>query len=120
MKTIAISMILDGLPVKLDLPKVSSEIDTCMRGDGTTGFLGKAIAAQDGVPLAMLFAYEDDSEPNADVAIDLVKHIVGQVAVAYGGWSFWDSFRREFGISEFLEEDHPNLYSQLVANLKLA
>ena len=120
MKTIAITLSLDELPFKLNLTNVSAAIDERMRANGPAGYIHKVIAfTDDGLPLAILFAYSDDSEPNVEVAIETVKGIIGQSAVAFGGWSLWDSLRNQFGVFEFLKKDEPDFYSQLVDNLKL-
>lgn len=90
-----------------------------MRLKDPKGYLGKVMAANDGYPFAMLFAYGDEAQPAVQDAIDEMQGVIAQAALAFGGWSYWDSYRREIGIHEFLEEDNPELYSALIANLKL-
>ena len=120
MKTIAITLSLDELPFKLHLTNISAAIDERMKTNGPAGYISKVMACtEDGFPLAILFAYSDDSEPNVKVAIETLKGIVGQAAVAFGGWTLWDLLRNQFGVFEFLREDDDDFYSQLVDSLKL-
>jgi hypothetical protein len=89
-----------------------------MRATGPKGYLGKVMAVGEVLPVAVLFAYEDNSEPDVDEAICAFMSIIGQAAVAYGGWSFWDSIRYECGAWELDEQEMPKFYAQLVGNLK--
>lgn len=120
MKTIAITLSLENLPFKLDLTNIGTAIDERMKINGPNGYISKVIAfTDDGFPLAILFAYSDDSEPNVEVAIETLNGIVGQSAVAFGGWSLWDSLRDQYEILEFIREEDDEFYSQLVDNLKI-
>lgn len=119
MKTIAISLSLECLPFELNLKKIADTIDERMRAMEPEGYLGKVMAVGVGLPIAVLFAYEEDAEPDADKAISAVMSIIGQAVVAFGGWSLWDSIRNECGAWEFEEQEMPDFYAQLVGNLKL-
>lgn len=119
MKTIAISLSLECLPFELNLKKIADTIDERMRAMEPEGYLGKVMAVGVGLPIAVLFAYEEDAEPDADKAISAVMSIIGQAVVAFGGWSLWDTIRNECGAWEFEEQEMPDFYAQLVGNLKL-
>lgn len=119
MKTIAISLILQGLPLELNIKNIADTLDERMRAIGPEGYLGKVMAVNDGLPVAVLFAYEDNSIPDADAAISAFMSIIGQAVVAFGGWSLWDSVKNECDAWEFDEEEMPDFYAQLVSNLKL-
>ena len=119
MKTIAISLILQGLPLELNIKNIADSLDEQMRAIGPDGYLGKVMAVTDGLPVAVLFAYEDNSAPNADAAISAFMSIIGQAVVALGGWSLWDSVKNECDAWEFDEEEMPDIYGQLVGNLKI-
>lgn len=119
MKTIAISLSLECLPFELDLKNIAETIDERMRAMGPEGYLGKVMAVGEGLPIAVLFAYEEDAEPDADKAISAFMSIIGQAVVAFGGWSLWDSIRNECQAWEFDEQELPDFYAQLVGNLKL-
>jgi hypothetical protein len=64
-------------------------------------------------------AYEENAETDADKAIAAFMSIIGQAAVAFGGWSLWDSIRNECGAWELEEQEMPDFYAQLVGNLKV-
>ena len=119
MKTIAFSLSLECLPFELDLKNIADTIDERMRAMGSEGYLGKVMAVGEGLPIAVLFAYEEDAEPDADKAISAFMSIIGQAVVAFGGWSLWDSIRNECEAWEFDEQEMPDFYAQLVGNLKL-
>jgi hypothetical protein len=119
MKTIAISLTLECLPFELNLKDIADTIDERMRAMEPEGYLGKVMAVDEGLPIAVLFAYEEDSEPDADKAISAFMSIIGQAVVAFGGGSLWDSIRNECGAWEFEEQEMPDFYAQLVGNLKL-
>lgn len=119
MKTIGILLDLSELPFKLDLPNVSYHLDTQMEQKTLGEYLGKVIALNEGVPYAMLFAYGDNAEPKVQDVIGEVQHIVAQAAVSFGGWTCWDLIRTKLGIFGLTEDDDPDLYSMLLANIKL-
>lgn len=119
MKTIAIGLDLSAMPFKLDMPNVSSHLEMQMKLNDPEGYLGKVMAINKDVPFAMLFAYKDDAQPDVETPIKEVQAILGQAAIAFGGWEYWDTFRNEFEIFELKEEDSPELHARLIANLKL-
>jgi hypothetical protein len=119
MKTIVISLSLQCLPFELDLKNIAETLDERMRAMGPEGYLGKVMAVGEGLPIAVLFAYEDSSEPDVDEAISAFMSIIGQATVAFGGWSLWDSIRNECGAWELEEQEMPDFYAQLVDNLRL-
>ncbi|PIT81902.1 hypothetical protein [Limnohabitans sp. 15K] len=119
MKTIAFSLSLECLPFELDLKNIADTIDERMRAMGSEGYLGKVMAVGEGLPIAVLLAYEEKAEPDADKAIAAFMSIIGQAVVAFGGWSLWDAIRNECGAWEFSEQEMPDFYAQLVGNLKV-
>lgn len=119
MKTIAFSLSLECLPFELDLKNIADTIDERMRAMGPEGYLGKVMAVGEGLPIAVLVAYEENAEPDADKAIAAFMSIIGQAVVAFGGWSLWDAIRNECGAWEFNEQEMPDFYAQLVGNLKV-
>ncbi len=119
MKTIAISLNLECLPFELNLKNIADTIDERMRAMGPEGYLGKVMAVGEGLPIAVLLAYEENAAPDTDRAIAAFMSIIGQAAVAFGGWSLWDSIRNECGAWEFSEQEMPDFYAQLVGNLKV-
>lgn len=119
MKTFAISLSLQCLPFELNLKNIAETLDERMRAMGPEGYLGKVMAVGEGLPMAVLFAYQENSDPDVDTAISAFMSIIGQAAVAFGGWSLWDSIRNECGAWELEEQEMPDFYAQLVGNLKL-
>jgi hypothetical protein len=119
MKTIAITLSLQCLPFELNLKNIAASLDDRMRASGPEGYLGKVMAVGDGLPMAVLFAYEDNSEPDVNEAISVFMSIIGQAAVAFGGWSLWDSIKNECGVWELEEHEMPEAYAQLVDNLQI-
>ena len=119
MKTVAISLSLQCLPFELNLKNIAETLDERMRAMGPEGYLGKVMAVGEGLPMAVLFAYQENSDPDVDKAISAFMSIIGHAAVAFGGWSLWDSIRNECGAWELEEQEMPDFYAQLVGNLKL-
>ena len=119
MKTIAIFLSLQCLPFKLDLKNTAEALDDRMRLLGPVGYLGKVMAVDEELPIAVLFAYEEYSEPDVEKAISIFMSLIGQAAVAYGGWSLWDSIRNECGAWELDKQEMPDFYTQLIGNLKI-
>jgi hypothetical protein len=119
MKTFAISLSLQCLPFELNLKNIAETLDERMRAMAPEGYLGKVMAVGEGLPMAVLFAYEENSDPDVDEAISAFMSIIGQAVVAFGDWSLWDSIRNECGAWEFEEQEMPDFYAQLVGNLKL-
>ena len=119
MKTIAITLSLGCLPFELNLKNIAEALDERIRAMGPEGYLGKVMAVGEGLPIAVLLAYEDNSNPDVDEAISAFMSIIGQATVAFGGWSLWDSIRNECGAWELEEQEMPDFYAQLVGNLKL-
>jgi len=119
MKTIAISLNLESLPFELNLKNISDTIDERMRAMGPEGYRWKVMAVGEDLPIAVLLAYEENAEPDADKAIASFMSIIGQAVVAFGGWSLWDAIRNECGAWEFSEHEMPDFYAQLVGNLKV-
>jgi hypothetical protein len=119
MKTIAISLGLECLPFEVNLKNIVDTIDERMRAMGPEGYLGKVMAVGEGLPIAVLFAYEESAEPDVDKAISALMSIIAQAAVAFGGWPLWDSIRNDCSAWEFDEHEMPDFYAQLVGNLKL-
>ena len=107
------------MPFELNLKNIAETIDERMRAVGPEGYLGKVMAVSEGLPIAVLFAYEDNAEPHVDKTISAFMSIIGQAVIAYGGWSLWDSIRSECGACELDEQEMPDFYAQLVGNLKL-
>lgn len=118
MKTIAITLRLDCLPFELNLRNIADAIDEQMRAMEPAGYLGKAMAVNDGLPMAALFVFDNNSDPDVNEVISAFMSIIGQAVVAFGGWSLWDSIRNECGAWELEEHELPDLYAQLVGNLK--
>ncbi|ABE44658.1 hypothetical protein [Polaromonas sp. JS666] len=119
MNTVAIIFDFKALPFKLDLQAISLSLDERIRATGPVGYLGKVMSFADGLPTAILFAYDDSSTPDADEAITAVMSIIGQAAVAFGGWSLWDQLRDECGAFQVTKEEIPDLHAQLTKNLNL-
>ena len=119
MKNIAFLTSLKCLPFELDLKNISEALDERMQSDGPDGYLGKVMYVDEGLPWAILFAYEDNSEPDVGEAISLFMSMIAQAVVAFGGWSLWDAIRNECGASELEQHDMPDFYDQLIYNLKL-
>lgn len=119
MKTIAIFLNLECLPFELNIPNLSTELDERVRAAGPKGYLGKAMAITDSRPFAILFAYDDNAIPELEILISTAESIIGQAALAYGGWSFWDLIKPKCFIDEFTKDEMPDLYAQLVSNLKI-
>lgn len=115
----AIGLDLSAMHFKLDMPNVSSHLEMRMKSSNAEGYLGKAMAINEGVPIAMLFAYKSDVRPSVETPIEVVRSIIGQAAIAFGGWEYWDTLRNELDFFELKEEDSPELYAALIANLRL-
>jgi hypothetical protein len=119
MKTIALILSLNCLPFELNLKNISEAIDERMRAMGPEGYLSKVMAVDEGLPIALLLAYEENSEPDVDQVISVFMSIIGQAVVAFGGWSLWDSIRNECGAWELDKQEMPDFYTQLIGNLKI-
>ena len=119
MKTIAAIFEFENFPVKLELSNFSSALDERIRSLESRGYLGKSMAIHEGMPMAVLCAYEDNSTATAEEIIKSVMGLLGQAVVAFGGWELWDLVKPKCQAWEVTEEEMPELYGQLVANLKL-
>jgi hypothetical protein len=119
MKTVAAVFQFENFPVKLELSNFSSAFDDRINSFDSQGYLGKSLAISEGLPIAVLCAYEDNSTATAEEIIESVMGLIGQAVVAFGGWELWDSVRNECSAWEITKEEMPDFYSQLEANLKL-
>lgn len=119
MKTIALILNLNCLPFKLNLKNISAAIDERMRAIGPEGYLSKVMAVDEGLPIGLLVAYEEKSDPDVDIVISVFMSIIGQAVVSFGGWSLWDSIRNECDVWELDKLEMPDFYSQLIENLKI-
>ena len=119
MKTFAAIFEFENFPVKLKLSNFSSALDERVHSLESKGYLRKSMAINEGLPMAVLCAYEDNSTATVDEIIKSVMGLIGQAVVAYGGWALWDLVKPNCSAWEITEEEMPELYSQLVANLKL-
>lgn len=74
--------------------KICFELGTAI---GPKGYLGNVMAVGEGLPIAVLFAAQENAEPDVDKAIAAFMSIIGQPALAFGGCSLWDSIRNDCG-----------------------
>ena len=119
MKTFAAIFQFENFPVKLELSNFSTAFDERIRSLESKGYLGKSMAINEGLPMAILCAYEDSSTATAEDIIKTAMGLLGQVVVAFGGWELWDLVKPKCGAWEITAEEMPEVYSQLIANLKL-
>jgi hypothetical protein len=119
MKTFAAIFQFENFPVKLELSNFSTALDERIRSLESKGYLGKSMAINEGLPMAILCAYEDNSTATAKEIIESTIGLLGQAVVAFGGWELWDLVKPKCSAWEITEEEMPELYSQLVTNLKL-
>jgi len=121
MKTFAIIFNFDdGLPFAFALKEFSKGLDERIKAIGPDGYLGKVMAVADNLPHAILFAYADSATPEVDSSIQASMSLIGQAAVAFGGWSLWDSIKHKCTVHELTEKDMPEFYAQLIENLELS
>ncbi|WP_068319955.1 hypothetical protein [Polynucleobacter yangtzensis] len=119
MKTVAAIFEFENFPIQLELKNFSVALDERIRSQDSKGYLGKSMAINEGVPIAVLCAYEDGSTATAQEIIDSVMGLVGQAVVAFGGWGLWDSVRNNCSGWEITKEEMPDFYTQLEQNLNI-
>jgi hypothetical protein len=119
MKTLAAIFQFENFPVKLELSNFSIALDERIRSLEPKTYLGKSMAINEGLPMAILCAYEDNSTATAEEVINSAMGLLGQAVVAFGGWELWDLVQSKCGAWEITEEEMHELYSQLVSNLKI-
>lgn len=119
MKTIAAVFEFENFPIQLELKNFSAALDERIRSQDSKGYLGKSMAVNEGVPIAVLCAYEDSSTATAQEIIDSVMGLIGQAVVAFGGWKLWDLTRPNCSAWEITREEMPDFYIQLEQNLNI-